>query len=326
MPTRRCHNRTTRPCDLSRIVEDTLKLLETRSRQGRCKRVILELASDLPKIFGEEVQIRQLIMNLVLNAIEALDDKGDRLALRTGLAPVNTSLRSLMLQGGANLPDTCVYFEVSDNGVGMSRNTIVRMFDPFFTTKSNGRGLGMAAAQGILRRHGADLIIESTEGVGTKTRVYFPQRCSGDVTRISDTERSVGEAGLHSHGRPILVVDDDFQFRKLLAGQLSELGLGATVAASCQEAVAHMRDDDAYSVAIIDVVMPDCDGWQTLEQLRMINPKLNALMVSGDADAAPPIMLDEYSVPFLTKPFRRNQLVRELGNLGILEARQALTA
>lgn len=165
----------TRPADLSELARDVVRLL--RVRIPAAVELELELEERMPRVVIDEVQIRQLLMNLLTNAAQAIGDRGGRITIRTGVAWMAVEeLEELQL--GADLsPGRYAWCSVEDDGCGMDEATKARIFDPFFTTRPSGRGLGLATVLGIVRGHRGALDVTSAPGRGTTFRVLLP--CAG---------------------------------------------------------------------------------------------------------------------------------------------------
>jgi signal transduction histidine kinase len=146
----------------------------------------------LPAIEADPTQVRQIVLNLIVNASEAVDDHGV-ITVETGLETLDRAMLQQMTFGDQETPGPYVFIDVVDNGTGMSEHTLARMFDPFFSTKVTGRGLGMAAVRGIVRSHHAALRVTSKEGQGTRFRIWFPVALSSQSTR-ADSERTRGQS------------------------------------------------------------------------------------------------------------------------------------
>lgn len=159
-----------RPVHLNHLAQDTVRLL--RSLIPSRVALHFDLAADLPCIYGDETQYRQVVLNLVTNALDALADRRGTIEIHTGLEIPSSS--SLEEAGYDPKPQPHVALQVSDDGPGMAEEVRARVFEPFFTTKKTGRGLGLAAVQGIVRSHGGLMTVESSPGQGTSFRVLFP--------------------------------------------------------------------------------------------------------------------------------------------------------
>ncbi|HXV37727.1 MAG TPA: MASE1 domain-containing protein, partial [Myxococcota bacterium] len=218
--------------------------------------VSFNLARDLPPIECDPSQVRQIVMNLLTNASEALGERAGRIDVETRLAePAADGAERVML-------------EVRDDGCGMDDATRMRMFDPFFTTKFAGRGLGLAAALGIARRHQASIEVESAVGRGTTVRVCFP---------ASPRERSAPFAASPGDGwrgtGTVLVVEDEPALRRMTAGILAGAGFGVLTAADGREALALLRAHrHEIRAVLLDLTMPGISGSEVLSALRALDP------------------------------------------------------
>jgi PAS domain S-box-containing protein len=293
--------------DLSAAVHETTSLL--RASVGRNVRLELQLATGLPIVEGDLTQIRQIIMNLVLNGAEATDGKAGVIKVSTGSMFADTGyLRSTHLS--PDLPaGRYVFLEVTDNGRGMSPDTQGRIFDPFFSTKFTGRGLGLAAVLGIVRGHSGALKVESQEGAGTTFRLLLP---ASSVT--APVQTSTEETAPIWHGRGVaLVVDDEPSVRHVATRMLISMGLEVVAAASAVEAVQILRERPTdFAVILLDLTMPGARGDETFRELRAINDDVPIILMSGYShqEAATHFEGEELS-GFLQKPFRLDRL-REL--------------
>lgn len=169
--------------DLDALVREMVDLLEA-SVARHCT-LTYKSPGPLPLVETDPTQIRQVVLNLIVNATEAVDEDGV-VTVETGEEVLDRSLLKRMTFGNEAEPGRYVFIDVVDNGVGMSEHTLARMFDPFYSTKENGRGLGMAAVRGIVRSHHAALRVTSAEGQGTRFRVWFPLRASIHSTRAAN--------------------------------------------------------------------------------------------------------------------------------------------
>jgi signal transduction histidine kinase len=161
-----------RALDISRVVQDIGSLLEVSVRRGVDLR--LRLADGLPPVDGDATQIQQLVMNLVINAAEAAAETGGTVMVTTVLQEVDEDYLRQALASDEIAPGRYVALEVHDTGCGMDEDTKGRVFDPFFTTKAAGRGLGLAAALGIVRSHRGAMKVYSVPGKGTSFKVLLP--------------------------------------------------------------------------------------------------------------------------------------------------------
>ncbi len=236
------------------------------------------LADDLPAVDADATQVREIVMNLILNASEAIGDRPGVVTVTTGTMECDaTYLASALPEGGAT-PGAYVYLDVSDTGCGMPPDTLARMFDPFFSTKLTNRGLGLAAVLGIVRGHGGAIRVESTPGEGSAFRVLL--KAAPQVARPVPKE-SVAARGWRGSGT-ILVVDDEEVVRSLAKAMLERLGFTVVLAADGVEALDVVRArPGGITCVLLDLMMPRMGGRETLEALRRISPDLPVILSSG---------------------------------------------
>ena len=277
--------------DLSTLVDEMLGMLDVSV--GKKAILVRDLAPGLPMVVGDATQIRQVVLNLVLNAAEAVTKPHGRVVVSTGVAEYGPGAFANSAAGDAPKPGTYVHVEVRDDGAGMDAATVAHMFDPFFTTKLAGRGLGMATVLGIVRGHGGAIDVESTPGRGTRVRVFFP---SNEVVTFAP--------GV------ILVVDDENGVRTSTKLLLEQLGFVARVARDGHEAIEIVRElSGRLDAVLLDRTMPRLDGVQTMKALREIAPKLPIVLTSGQGDMS---TLPERPDAVLAKPYSTSELLTTL--------------
>jgi two-component system cell cycle sensor histidine kinase/response regulator CckA len=288
--------------DLDRLVTTSQQLLRASLPCGAGLR--FRLASGLPEVVGDETQLRQILLNLVVNAGEALGERGGEVTISTRRSRVVRG----MLEGvglDVDVPDTeVVVLAVRDDGVGMAPEVAARIFEPFFTTKATGRGLGLAATLGLLRAHGAAVHIDSTPGGGSLFEVVFPV-AGDDVPGSALSVRPRALAGGFRGQGMVLLIDDDDAVRVALARQLVGMGYAVVEAGGGVEGVEQFRRHAAQvRVVLLDVTMPDMNGDRVLREIQSVRPDVPALVMSGYAArdvrelfAGCPV------VGFLQKPF-----------------------
>ena len=289
--------------DLSVLVEEMTHLLE--SSISKKAELSCDFAPDLPTIEGDATQIRQVLMNLITNASDALEGGPGRISIRTGVCELD---RQDLLNADETSPRRLrAFFEVADTGCGMDEATRARIFDPFFSTKFLGRGLGLAAVQGIVRSHGGTIRIDSEPGVGTTTTVLFP--CS-PVTSTAQEKRPVTRVETVEGRGTVLVVDDEEPVRRLLARLVARLGFSVRTAADGDEAVrvfgAHA---DEIVAVLLDLTMPRMGGLEAMQGIRTVRPETKIVLSSGyvqdeslkDAVGTGPLV-------FLQKPYTAAQV------------------
>jgi two-component system, cell cycle sensor histidine kinase and response regulator CckA len=235
------------------------------------------LQEGLPGIDGDPGQIQQIIMNLVINAAEAIGRDGGSVLVVTNLVDVDAAYIETMSSPGELLrPGRYVSMEVHDTGCGMSEETIVRMFDPFFTTKFAGRGLGLSAVLGIVRAHQGAIKVYSKPGQGTIVRVLLPASANPVSLHVPPAiNRLAGEG-------TVLVVDDEELVRQTARRTLERFGYRVVTATNGAEAVECYQDKrEGIGLVLLDLTMPVMSGEETLRRLQTINSGVRVLLTSG---------------------------------------------
>jgi PAS domain S-box-containing protein len=275
------------PCDLNALVEDMGQLLSVAVPKHVELR--FQLAAPLPSIEADATQIRQLLLNLITNASEAIGE-------RAGAVDVETFERGSRV---------CV--SVRDNGCGMGAETLERIFDPFFSTKFEGRGLGLAAVRGILNGHGGTIDVESAEGRGTQILVTFP---SSDKVPLPPQPALVYDASWRASGGA-LVVDDEEIVQVLAAHVLESIGFVVWTAGDGIEGLEqYKKHRETISLVLLDLTMPRMGGADLYFELMRMRPDLPIILMSGyDKSEVTPKLRNRTPFWLLTKPFQPQQLV-----------------
>ncbi len=233
--------------------------------------------TELPRIEADVTQMRQIIMNLIINASEAIGEKHGVITVSTGSMECSRSyLQEAYID--ESLPEGFyVYLEVADTGCGMDEATRLKMFDPFFTTKFTGRGLGLAAVLGIVRGHQGTIKVYSEPGKGTTFRVLIPALAQQRLTREPKTEECPWRgAGL------VLLVDDEETVRTVGTQMLEKLGFRVLSARDGIEAIQIFRlQSQDMACVILDLTMPRMGGEETYRRLRQIRPSVPVIISSG---------------------------------------------
>jgi PAS domain S-box-containing protein len=267
--------------NLNALIQEMTQLLHVslaRQIQLSC-----DFEPALPSVEMDPTQIRQVVMNLVLNAAEAIGERAGHVSLRTAVVQADRAVLSGFIQGDRLPEGRYVCLEVSDTGSGIALDTLGRIFDPFFTTKFAGRGLGLAAVLGIVRGHDGAMQVQSVPDVGSTFRMLLPAR-SGQPTAAQAASGSGPGPDWRGAG-VALVVDDDAEVREVLARMLDTLGFQVLAAADGSAALERLRrHGEAVRLVVLDLTMPGLDGEQTLQRLRRMQAALPALIVTGVAD------------------------------------------
>lgn len=305
-----------RPLDLNEILRQSLKIIE--AGVGRHLDIHLELYEDLEWIEGDRSQIEQVVMNICLNAAEAMPG-GGKLTVRTSHAALDRS-DSILPENAPN-GDYCLV-QVSDTGCGMTPQVKARIFDPFFTTKKTGNGLGLSAVYGILKAHQALVKVDSEVCVGTSFTLYFP---AVKVKRalLGDTSNAQVRGG----NETILVVDDEEPVRIVSQDILSTLGYRVILARDGEAAVRIFQErPHAIDLVLMDIAMPNLNGRSAAKAMRLAQPDLKILFTSGYTDKAQIETLGQDGFPhFLAKPYSMLDLQSAVRRILDGESEKAVT-
>ncbi len=296
----RIHVQTT---SLNQVVQEIAQLLTVSI--PKAVELRFELAPELPPIEADTAQMQQVVMNLVTNAAEAIGEIPGTITLRTGGEALDRGA-ALALQASETLkPGPFVYVEVSDTGSGMDADTLERIFDPFFTTKFTGRGLGLAAMQGIVRGHGGAVRVLSAPGKGTAFRVYFPAG-EGMAEAAEPAPAALDGAPWQGEGL-VLVVDDEEGIRDFVQHTLERVGFTVLQAADGLAGLDAFREHrEALRLVLLDLTMPRMGGEEALREMRTLRAEVPAILWSGFGERGDPGTTE---LPFLRKPFNARELV-----------------
>jgi PAS domain S-box-containing protein len=302
------------PIDLNQTVRETAHLLEA----SISKKITLryDLADDLPAIEASATQIRQVLVNLVTNAAEAIGDESGVISITANTMEHDRADPEMHYLCEQLHADVCICLEIYDTGCGMDEETVEKVFDPFFSTKFAGRGLGLAAVQGIVRGHRGAIAVDSEPGRGTTFRVLLPGL--GERARAAKAEPAAAKDWCG--GGTVLVVDDEEMVREVVRHMLKKVGFSVMTAADGHEAVELYRQHSSEIVCVIlDLTMPQMGGEETFRELRRIRDDVPVIVYSGYGERE---VVSRFAgaraLGFIEKPFQSMQLVRKL--------REALTA
>jgi len=305
------------PIDAGELVEEMAHLLEV----SISKKTMLKynLAQSLPTFDGDATQIRQVVMNFVINASEAIGDKSGGIALSTGaidcdrayLDDVNEVLRASLdesLREGVY-----TYLEVADTGCGMDAETIEKVFDPFFTTKFAGRGLGMSAVLGIVRGHKGAIKIDSEVGKGTTFKVLFPATEPAE-NGFAVQRKAEGEGKDWRGSGTVLIADDEETVRAVSKQMLERMGFGVLTAQDGREALKVLGEHAGEIVCVLlDLTMPHMDGEEAFREMRRLHPGIVVILCSGyNEQDATERFAGKGLAGFIQKPYRSDGLRAKL--------------
>ncbi len=294
--------------NVNQVIEGVIRLLEsTISKKAELR---MNLAHDLPHIQGDASQIRQVVMNLITNAAEALGENTGTVLVTTGVEWAEAGQLTPM-EPGRTLPEgRYIFVEVADTGCGMDPETLSKIFDPFFTTKFTGRGLGLAAVLGILRSHRGSISVRSELGKGTTFRVLFPEAEGVLETQFEE----LPEIEVWRCEGVVLVVDDQPAVRDLARMILERSGLTVLIASDGKEAVQVFRDH-AHEIhaVLLDLNMPGMDGGEVFHHITGLVPDVRVVLCSGyNEQDVTTKLCGRNPAGFLRKPYHPSELIERL--------------
>ncbi|MEW6426520.1 MAG: PAS domain S-box protein [Thermodesulfobacteriota bacterium] len=294
--------------DLSELVREMVHMLEV----SISKRALLryDFAPVLPAVRADATQLRQIVMNLIVNASEAIGDRSGIISITTGAMDCDEAYLRTAYLDEQRPAGPYVYIEVSDTGCGMDEETVARLFDPFFTTKFTGRGLGMSAVLGIVRGHQGSIKVYSETGRGTTIKVLFPAE-----DRLAENARPADErtGGWRGSGT-VLLVDDEETVRSVGRQMLERLGFKVLLAEDGRRAMELFRPaPGAIDLVLLDLTMPHMDGEQTYRAMRTVKPDVRVILCSGYSEQeVTRQFLGKGLAGFIQKPYRLATLQEKL--------------
>ena len=300
--------------DVNALVQDMSSLLE--SSTSKKAGLSYELSADLPGVRADATQLRQIVLNLVMNASEAVGGKGGPVRVSTYTTNCDRTCLDAASPDGEVADGRYVTIEVNDTGCGMDDETKAKVFEPFFTTKFTGRGLGLAAVQGIVRGHKGAILMESELGKGTTFKVLLPalDHPAEPVDRRAEAEDDWAGTGT------ILLVDDEEMVRSIAVQMLKLFAFSVLTASDGVEAVEMFRErHDEIACVLLDLTMPRMDGEEAFEELRKISDDVPVILSSGYSEQdATEQFGDKGLAGFLQKPYEvaslKSKLRKALGN------------
>jgi two-component system, cell cycle sensor histidine kinase and response regulator CckA len=304
----RVGQREMKPLDAGHVIEEVAALCsETFPKQITIDR---HIDPDLHPVRGDHGGLYQVLMNLCVNARDALTDRGEGNGGTIRLVARNTVAQDALSAQFFGDGTPCVELRVEDDGVGIPDDLRERIFDPFFTTKEKGKGtgLGLAVVYTIVRSHRGVLSVESTEGRGSTFRVLLPAAPGGVAPAAVDEERET----VHGRGETVLVVDDEDSMQELARDLLEEAGFRVITAGSGMRAIEIYRErGKEIDLVILDLVMSGLDGTQTYRELKRLDPQVRAFFCTGYMpDQVTASLLEREQLQAVLKPFKPESLVR----------------
>jgi PAS domain S-box-containing protein len=291
-----------KPVDLNQLVEETC---ETFGRTRKQVDIHRDLAGDLSAIEADSGQIEQVLLNLLVNAADAMPGGGD-LILKT----MNVTHKDMTGKLYKPKRGDYVMLTVTDSGTGMDKKTMERIFDPFFTTKEMGRGtgLGLASAYGIMKAHGGYIDVESKKGQGTTFSIYL-RASEKEVHKAVKTAEEV----IEGTGK-VLLVDDEEVILEVGQDLLEAMGYRVLIARDGNEAIeVYKKNRDEIEIVVLDMVMPGMGGGEAYDRMKEVNPDIKVVLSSGfSIDGEATEILERGCDGFIQKPFRMNELAKKI--------------
>jgi two-component system, cell cycle sensor histidine kinase and response regulator CckA len=294
---------------LNDVVQSIAQLLRASTSKGI--RMEFTLAEPSVVVQGDTTQLRQVLLNLVTNAAEAIGAAAGMISIRTGMLELAGDALGEACFPGDLLLGRYACLEVEDDGIGIGDDVKAKLFDPFFTTKFAGRGLGLAAVLGIVKSHRGTILLRTSPGLGSRFRVLLPEADGGFLNELTP----VATPATPFIGRgTALVVDDEVAVREVTSALLAALGyrvLEADGGLGARERF--LRHAEEVDVVLLDFAMPDMDGEQTLRELKKIRADVPVILLTAYAEDELRARFEPGDLAgFIAKPFARDELVEAL--------------
>jgi PAS domain S-box-containing protein len=299
--------------NLTRVIEEMSHLLEASI--GRSAVLRYHFSAAVPPVEADASQIRQVVMNLIVNASEAVGDKSGVVSISTGAMEVDSNYLDETFINESLPPGIYSYIEVSDTGVGMDEATRQKIFDPFFSTKFPGRGLGLAAVLGIVRGHKGAIKIYSEPGRGSTFKVLLPAHAEQIENQNRPGEKDATPVQYSS--QTVLVVDDMDTVRAVARLALERFGFRVITATDGREAMEiYQQENGNIDLVLLDMTMPRMNGQETYREMRRINPSVRVLLSSGyNEREATESFAGKGLAGFIQKPYKPLDLVHAVQSI-----------
>ena len=288
--------------DIGQAVEAAAALL--RPTIGGAHRLEVAVAPDLWPALGDATQVELMVVNLSLNARDAMTSGGV-----VSISATNVTVAAGGRRAEGPAAGDYVMIAVTDTGEGMTPDVVSRVFEPFFTTKPLGKGSGLGLPQvlGLAKQLGGGVEIDTAPDQGSTVRVYLPRAEAFDVVEPS---RDIAPDSAALKGLRVLLVDDDVGVRTVTAQMLKDLGCRVTLAESGEQALDRMREDPDLEAALVDFAMPGLSGGETAAGLRWERADFPVVIMTGYADLEE--LAETWAGPVMHKPFNMADLAREM--------------
>ncbi len=298
--------------NINKLIIETTQLLKSLIS----KKAILKtnLAKDIGTFNGDSTQIRQILMNLIINASESLENQNGLITITTKEIDHKITNKNILSDNKNLLLGRYIYIEVSDSGCGMDKDTKSKIFDPFFTTKKNGHGLGMSAILGIVNSHKGTIHVHSNINQGTTIWIIFPKN---DFEPLLKPDYTAPNSNFWKDSGNILISDDEIDVAEIMKDYLILLGYDITITLNGLEALNNYASNyNKYKYIFLDLNMPKLDGIQTFQKMKKINPDIKAFIMSGYNENELSIKYQNIGLcGFLQKPYTIEHLITLLKNV-----------
>jgi CheY-like chemotaxis protein len=291
--------------DMAALVDEMVKMLRATISQ----KVVINhnLSAELPAITGDASQLRQIVMNLIINASEAIDDVQGAINITLAKTVIRTGQSIKDFHGKVIPSGLYACLEVSDTGCGMNVEIMSKIFEPFYTTKFTGRGLGMSAVLGIITAHNGALQLTSQPGQGTTFKIYLPIEINKHVA--AESLQPLSSIPWRGNGT-VLIAEDEEHIRTILSAMLEKLGFKVIEASNGMNALElYHKNSDIITLVVTDMGMPVVDGYELFGKLKNLAPELPIIVSSGFGDMAVTTRIEPGSIAgLINKPYRFDQL------------------
>lgn len=299
------------PINLNELVQEMNNFLEASI--SKKVDLLYFLNKDLPLFEGDATQIRQVVMNIIVNASESIGNNKGEIKITTYIEEISeASIEKLTINNGIR-PGKYIALKISDTGCGIDQKRIKQIFDPFYTTKFTGRGLGLAAVLGIIRGHHGALNLQSEKEKGTTFIIYFPLSVKHET--VIEPDKVSSKTKNNANNLNVLIIDDEDYIRTLATRMLKIAGHTSFTAANGREGIRIFKEKSSIlSCVILDLTMPDLDGEEVLKELLKINPQVPVIISSGYTpdDITNRFKKNEIA-GFLQKPYQLSELLEAIG-------------
>lgn len=299
--------------DILALVNDTVNMLKSSIPQN--VEIKFSISNNIPFIKGDVSQLGQIIVNLIINASEAIGNEKGEILVAMLIKDIQSGQPDTDHLGKVIPAGRYVCLEITDNGCGMDDGTKQKMFEPFYTTKVMGRGLGMSAVLGLISLHKGSLQLTSRQGSGTTFKVYLPAQ-TGDFNRDLNSQQILSSEVWQGNGT-ILLVEDTEQLKFILKTMLETLGFAVIDTSNGREALeVYQKSTADIKMVLTDIGMPIMDGYELFRELKKIKPELPIIISSGYGEAAVTSRIEREEIAgIVNKPYSFNQLQDVLKNV-----------